>query len=386
MSGAYGGYPMTREASGTSWQPESTPHEGIHVMRDDWMLMAHGYALGVYDHQGGPRGDEKAYSASMLMLMAQHPLWDGTLGLRSMSSLDPAMKPDGYPLLLQTGESADGRTRLIDRQHPHDLFMELAASYSRPVGDGNSVFAYFGLPGEPALGPATFMHRFSGMDNPEAPITHHWLDSSHITYGVATLGWIRGDWKLEGSAFHGREPDRYRWDIEPPKFDSFSSRLSYNPTRDWALQVSYGHLVSPEGLEPDVNQGRFTASASVNARWDGALSQTTFAYARNRNRPGRDLDAFLLESSVRVSGVHTVFARAERVSKDELFAPGDPLEGRAFGVGKATLGYIYDFARWGRTQWGVGGLGSVNVVPSALRPAYGRLPLSYMLFARVKLL
>jgi hypothetical protein len=385
MTGMYGQYPMTREASGTSWQPESTPHEGLHVMGGDWMLMVHGYADAVYDHQGGPRGDEKAFSESMLMVMAQLPLAGGTLGLRSMSSLDPAMGASGYPLLLQTGETADGRAGLVDRQHPHDLFMELAASYSRPVNDESSAFAYFGLPGEPALGPTTFMHRFSGMDNPEAPITHHWLDSTHITYGVATLGYIWSDWKLEGSSFHGREPNQYRWDVEAPKFDSFSGRLSFNPTRDWALQVSYGHLVSPEQLESSVNQSRLTASASYNWRWRDFPAQTTFAFGQNVNRPGRVLNAFLLESAIHAAEVHTVFTRAERVDKDELFDSGPSL-GRTFTVNKISLGYIYDFARWKHTQWGVGGLGSVLLIPDSLKSDYGSAPTSYLLFARVKII
>jgi hypothetical protein len=178
MNGFYGSYPMTREASGTAWQPESTPHEGLHVMAGEWMIMHHGFINGIYDRQGGRRGDDKLFSANMLMTMARRPLGPGTLGLRNMLSLEPAtIGRQGYPLLFQTGETSDGKTPLIDRQHPHDLFMELAASYSVPVGEEKSIFGYFGLPGEPALGPATFMHRFSGADIPEAPLAHHWLDS-----------------------------------------------------------------------------------------------------------------------------------------------------------------------------------------------------------------
>lgn len=385
MTGLDGPYPMTREASGTSWQPDSTPHGGVHETRGEWMLMAHGYAFGVFDRQGGPRGSDKAFSASMGMLMASRPLGPGTLGLKSMVSLDPLMGKSGYPLLLQTGETADGRTGLIDRQHPHDLFMELAASYSLPVGEDGSVFAYAGLPGEPALGPPAFMHRFSALDDPEAPITHHWLDSTHVTFGVVTLGAVRGGWKLETSAFRGREPDRYRWDVETPKLDSYSARLSWNPSRDWALQASYGRLESPEQLEPSVDQRRFTASAAVNWRLAGATGQTTVAYGRNDDRPGRVLNGFLLESAARVAAAHTVFARAERVEKNELFDSGPQL-GRAFTVNRLSAGYLYDFARWGRTQWGVGGLAGVLLLPAALKPSYGSAPLSGMLFARVKLL
>src|SRR5687768_2320289 len=135
-----------------------------------------------------------------------------------MVSLEPAtIGKRGYPLIGQTGETADGKTHLIDRQHPHDLFMELAATYSRNISDTASVFLYVGLPGEPALGPPAFMHRTSGVDNPEAPITHHWLDSTHITFGVVTAGVVVNNWKLEASAFRGREPDQHRFDIEPPK-------------------------------------------------------------------------------------------------------------------------------------------------------------------------
>ena len=261
MSGMYGPYAMSREASGTSWQPEAARHEGLHIMRGPWMLMLHGFADGVYDNQGGARGDTKFFSNNMGMAMAQRPLGPGSLGLRSMLSIEPAtIGKDGYPLLLQTGETADGKTPLIDRQHPHDLFMELAATYS--VSSGNrSLFVYGGLPGEPALGPPAFMHRFSGVNVPIAPITHHWLDSTHISYGVLTGGAVVDRVKVEASAFRGREPDENRWNIESPKLDSHSFRLSVNPTDRWALQVSYGRLHSPEQLEPDVNQDRITASA-----------------------------------------------------------------------------------------------------------------------------
>src|SRR6185295_13790018 len=235
MRGVLGPYAMSREASGTAWQPDSTPHVGIHTSRGPWELMAHGVANLIYDDQDGPRGDQKTFSENMLMGMASRPLGAGRLGLRAMLSAEPwTIGSEGYPLLFQVGETADGVTPLVDRQHPHDLFMELAATYSRPLGAGGSAFIYLGLPGEPALGPATYMHRFSGMENPETPLMHHWLDSTHITYGVATLGWIRGGVKLEGSVFTGREPDQNRDGIESPKMDSWSVRASWNPSPDWS--------------------------------------------------------------------------------------------------------------------------------------------------------
>ena len=385
MSGAYGSYPMSREVSGTSWEPDSTPVPGIQEMHGEWMTMLQGNANLIYDNQGGPRGDQQMFSTSMFMGMASRPLGDGTLGLRTMFSLDPLMGPNGYPLLLQTGETADGVHPLVDRQHPHDLFMELAVTYSHPVGEDSSVFTYVGYPGEPALGPTVFMSRMSGMADPEAPITHHWLDATHISYGVTTLGYVWRNWKIEASAFNGREPDQYRWNFDAPQLDSNSVRLTYNPTDNWSMQVSTGYIHSPEALEPDVDQRRTTASATYNLPLGQNNWQTTLAWGRDDLQPGRSLDAYLLESSFTYEQAHTVFGRAERVAKDELFSGSDPLAGQAFTVNKFSLGYVYDLPVAEHVKIGLGGVGSLYALPSALDTAYGRNPASFMLFARASL-
>jgi hypothetical protein len=386
MMGFLGPYPMSREASGTSWQPDSSPMEGIHWTRGAWMGMVHSFADVVYDHQGGPRGDDDVFGPTMLMVMAQRPAMRGTLGLRAMLSIDPAtVGKRGYPLLLQTGETADGHTPLIDRQHPHDLFMELAAVYSHPLGKRGSVFGYFGLPGEPALGPATFMHRFSGMELPEAPIGHHWLDSSHITFGVATAGLTFGRWKVEASAFNGSEPDENRWDIEAPRFNSGSGRVTFNPSANWSLQASYGHLKEPEELEPGIDVNRTTASVTYNhPRAGGSNWQSTLAWGHNAKDPGDSTNAVLLESTLRM-GRHTFFGRGETARKDELFESG-PHAHEPFDVGKVTVGYIFDVARSGHLALGVGGLGSLHFVPAEIERDYGsRRPRSFMLFVRGEL-
>jgi hypothetical protein len=386
MHGMLGPYSMRREASGTAWQPDASPMDGLHYMNGDWMFMFHGFADVIYDNQSGNRSDHKFFSANMLMGMAQHPLGAGTIGGRAMLSLEPAtIGKSGYPELLQTGETADGKTPLIDRQHPHDFFMELATSYSLPIGEESSVFAYFGYPGEPALGPATFMHRFSGADNPEAPITHHWLDSTHITFGVATLGYVWKDLKLDASVFTGREPDENRWDFDRPRFDSYSARLTYNPAPAWSMQVSYGNIQSPEELEPDRDVERVTASLTYHLAWDENNWQTTLAWGRNYQHPGPDLDGILLESSVNFHQTHTIFGRLEEVQKDELFAHDDPLEGQVFRVGKISAGYIYDFPKWRHIRFGVGGSGSIYSLPDDLTATYGDTPLGLMLFVRAKL-
>ena len=383
MPGAYGPYPMTREASGTSWQPDAARHSGLHVMRGEWMLMFHGYADAVLDDQRGPRGDQQVMSDNMAMGMARRPLGPGTLGLRAMLSLEPAtIGRDGYPLLLQTGETANGVTPLIDRQHPHDLFMELAGSWSVTSGS-YSAFVYAGLPGEPALGPPAFMHRFSGSNLPAAPISHHWLDSSHVTFGVLTAGVVAGGAKLEASAFRGREPDQNRWDIEAPKLDSHSFRLSVNPTEHWALQVSQGRLTSPEQLEPDVDQDRWTASALVDGGWGASGHwEGMLAWGQDRNRPGHTTNAYTVEGALAFDEQHTLFARVEQVDKDELFVAPDPLAGRVFAVGEVTAGYRFDFARADHASLGVGAAGTLSRIPSELVSAYGSHPAGVLVFLR----
>src|SRR5207248_3131013 len=261
MTGALGPYPMERESSGTAWQPDTSEHMGLMSMSGDWTLMAHGVLNLVYDHQSGPRGDDKTFASGMLMGMARRPLGQGTLQFKAMVSPDPTMGPSGYPLLLASGETANGRDRLIDRQHPHDFPMELSGSVSQNVGGKSSLFVYAALPGEPAFGPPAFMHREAIMDSPEAPISHHWLDSTHISFGVVTAGIVLDRVKLEISRFNGREPDQHRWDIETGPLDSTAVRVSWNPPAELALQGSWGHFVDPEQLEPGVNQKRLSASA-----------------------------------------------------------------------------------------------------------------------------
>ncbi|HEY1992660.1 MAG TPA: hypothetical protein VGH71_09385 [Gammaproteobacteria bacterium] len=384
MPGALGSYSMNREASGTSWQPDATPMPGVMSMDDGWMTMLHGYLNQVYDHQGGLRGDVENFSNSMVMLMADRSWGHDTVGLRAMLSADPLMGKRGYPLLLQTGETADGIHPLVDRQHPHDLFMELSASWSHAFDQDDSLFVYGGLPGEPALGPPAFMHRASGVDDPEAPISHHWLDSTHVTYGVLTLGYTWQQLRAEVSAFHGREPDQFRYNIETGRLDSASARLSWNPDPHWSLQLSRGYIHSPEELQSQVDQHRTTASAIYDRPLDDGNWATTVAWGRDDDQPGRALDAFLAESAVTLHATHTVFARLERVEEDELFSGAAPLAGQEFGVTKFSVGYIHDWPLAAHLRFGLGGLVSLYALPAAVDSAYGS-PRSYMVFVRLKL-
>jgi hypothetical protein len=383
MKGALGPYPMTREASGTAWQPDTSGHSGVMVESGDWMLMGHAMLNLVYDHQSGRRGGDKTFVSGMLMGMAQRPVGDGTLQVRAMLSPEPLMGKAGYPLLLASGETANGTDRLIDRQHPHDLFMELSASLSQTIGPDSSVFVYAGLPGEPAFGPPAFMHREAIMDSPEAPISHHWLDSTHISFGVLTAGLVLDRFKVEVSRFNGREPDQHRYDIETGPLDSTALRLSWNPTDTLSLQGSWGNFVDAEQLEPGVDQKRLSASAlyakEIAPGWKLA---STLAWGRKIVEHHKD-DAFAVEASLK-HGPWTVFGRGEITENRELLDLQE--HGPAITVGKVSLGAIRDFRVAEHIAVGAGGLVALNFVPDGLDHLYGSSnPLGAMAFLRLKL-
>ena len=379
-SGVLGFYPMGRDASGTSWQPDVSRHEGVHGAYDGWMLMGHALLNGVYAWGEGPRGDEKAFVSGMIMGSAQRNLANGDLiNLRAMASPDPFMGASGYPLLFAAGETANGRDELVDRQHPHELIMELSASYAHRMRGDRNVFIYAGLPGEPAFGPPAFMHRASAMDSPEAPITHHWLDSTHITFGVVTLGYVQGPWKIEASRFRGREPDEDRYDIETGALDSNAVRLSWNPNARLALQVSWADMTSPEALHPDEDEERWSASA-IYAQPVGeqGLWTTTVAYGTKAHTGGDWHDAWLLESAYAPNEAWTFFARAETIETEALIE-------EETNAARISLGGVRDFRLREHVSFGVGALAQAHLTSGALEDAYGDDPLGAMGFIRLKI-
>jgi hypothetical protein len=377
-AGILGPYPMSRDASGTSWQPDDSTHAALHAMAGDWMLMGHLMLIGVYDTQSSSRGGDKAFVAGMLMGAARRDLANGdTLNLRAMLSPDPFMGKSGYPELLASGETADGVTPLVDRQHPHDLFMELAASYAHRLDGQNSIFLYAGYPGEPALGPPAFPHRPSSMDIPDAPITHHWLDSTHITFGVLTGGFVHADWKLEISQFTGREPDQNRFDFDPVRLDSTAARASWNPDPHWSVQVSWGHLNSPEQSTPQINENRTTASATYVTQLGAGSLAATLAWGLKQESDGSDLNGVLLEGEYQIEP-WTFFARTEWEQNAELDAPE-----RTRSVGELTLGAIHDWPVAEHFKVGLGALYAFDFTPYAIVPSYGDNPHGFMGFMRL---
>jgi heavy metal-binding protein len=379
--------PMSREGSGTSWIPDSSPMYGRMFMFGENMLMLHGAIFPRYTNVSTRRGDDRIDAPNWIMAMYSHPLWNNAqFGARLMMSLDPLTEGGrGYPLLFQTGESWNGEP-LHDRQHPHDLFDELSFSLSQKFDHDLSTYIYFGYPGEPALGPPTFMHRPSAMDDPDAPIGHHWQDSTHVTFGVATAGLVWHNVKIEGSIFTGREPDEDRYNFDQPDFDSYSGRLSWNPTRNLALQVSFGYIKSPEALEPELNRHRTTASLIYNVPLGNDSNwSNSFVWGQNNDTGEGKTQSFLVESDYQ-RGRDTIYFRWERVEKSghELVL-NEAADTRIFPVAAYTLGYVRDLSHGTGLDIGLGTQFTINNRPDTLDRYYGDdLGYAFQFFLRIR--
>jgi len=384
------GIPMKRMGSGTTWIPDATPLPSREGMAGSWFLMVHGFGFVQYDAQGGSRGDEQFGSLNWGMLMASRDLAGGRFQVRTMLSLDAATVSNrGYPLLLQSGESYRGQP-IHDRQHPHDFWMELAVMYERAVSSKLGLALYAAPSGEPALGPVAFMHRPSAMDNPFAPLSHHWQDATHISFGVVSAGIFGPSWKIEGSAFNGREPDEERWGFDRLRLNSYSGRLTINPSAGWSLAAGYGFLRNPDALRPAESLHRVTASLQY-GRQIGTDGQWATALIWGVNRhSGEFSHSVLVESEAVFDHHNTLFGRFEVVDKtaEDLVLPVGPggfAPESTLRVASLSLGYVRELAR---TRWNTLGLGvqaTVNRVPSALEASYGsRTPLGGMLFIRLR--
>jgi hypothetical protein len=381
--------PMNRNGSGTSWLPDASPMYGQMYHTSQWMFMLHGNLFARYNHQDftnkGSRGGDKVDAPNWLMFMGQRKTGrKGLFHFSSMLSLDAVFGGDGYPLLFQSGEAYKGKP-LIDRQHPHDLFSELSVSYTYAFSRKLDVFAYLGYPGEPALGPVAFMHRPSAMFNPDAPISHHWLDATHITFGVATLGVRYDKFKLELSSFTGREPDEKRYGFDKPRFDSRSARLSFNPNRNWAFQVSHGFIKSPEQLHSgDVYRTSASAIYSLPLRNDSWFNAVA-AWGMNKEKGHDGEHAAVAEGSWNTRRT-AVYGRYEFVQKStEELALDENIYGHdgLFPVHTATLGANYRLLRWKNANLAAGAQFSIYAADKKLDNLYGKNPMSFEVYFRI---
>ena len=367
-------FPM-REGSGTSWLPEASPMYAIHFAAGSWRLMVHANAFVQYLRETSDgRGDDQAGSVNWLMVMARREARGARVGIRAMVSAESATVGGcGYPDLLASGELCDGKP-ISDRQHPHDLVMELAGEYERPIGRGVRWQLYGGPAGEPALGPVAFPHRISALPNLLAPIGHHWLDATHITYGVATVGLFGTKWKAEASVFNGREPDDRRWDFDFGALDSYSGRVQIAPTAAWAIQVSAGHLREAEAGEigePRRDVSRVTASAAYHRLLaESGVWATTIAWGRNDEQGDRPTQFALLETNLTLRDEHAFFGRVEIGNKTAHELNLHDLTG-AFTVSRVQVGYTHYLQDRAGLTPGIGALVSAGIVPESLRSTYG---------------
>jgi len=362
----------TREGSGTSWLPDASPMYAVHVPKGSWMLMLHENAFLQFLRDSGKRGDEQVGSVNWVMGMAQRSAGAGRVTLHGMFSVEPwTIRGCGYPDLLASGERCAGAT-IHDRQHPHDLPMEIAAEYDAPVGGDVRWQVYGGPSAEPALGPVAYPHRVSAMPNPLAPVTHHWLDSTHVSFGVVTGGVYAKRWKLEASAFNGREPDEHRTNVDFGALDSLSGRVWFLPAANVALQVSAGHLSEAEAGEdgaPRADVNRLTASATFHRLSGNRVAASTLAWGRN-SESGQGTNALMLETSVTLADRDSWFGRLEVTQKTPHDLDVPPTK-EAFTVLKIQGGYTRYTNAVAGFKAGLGAMLSAGVVPSELSSTYG---------------
>src|SRR5262249_16234584 len=250
--------------------------------------------------------------------------------------------------------------------------------YAAPVGD-------------PALGPPAYPHRASASEDPIAPLGHHLEDSSHIAADVITVGLIHRNFRIEASGFHGREPDENRWNIDSGKIDSWSTRLTINPARNWSFQYSIGQLKSPEDLSPNEDVRRMTASLIYNRPIRDGNWASMLLWGRNQSlEDGNVGNAYLLESTLKFNRRNSIWTRIENADRTNELLLGESqlppgFTERYFTRAQAyTAGYDREIAAFPHISTAFGGQVSWYGVPAILKPTYGSHPLGGIVFVRVR--
>jgi hypothetical protein len=378
--------PMNRNGSGTGWLPDETPMYAWMRHQKNWNWMGHGALFFRQNFQNlnndYKRGGQQFDVPGWAMVMAQRKIKNNGLFMaRGMITTDAlTMGGSGYPLLFQSGEAYNGQP-LVDRQHPHELISELGIGYTQRITPGLDISLYVGYPGESSIGPTAFMHRTSSMNNPDAPLGHHWQDATHITFGVATLGIRYKKFKLETSRFKGREPDENRYDFDEPKLDSYSYRLSFAPTKNWVMQVSGAYLKSPEELDPNHDVKRATASIIYSSSKSSDKIFTS-ALIWGLNKADHQEYSLLWEGNYQMKKMG-LYSRIESVQKSNHELNIVLATEEIYTIQQFTLGGTYKLAKWFNTDTALGFHVTQNLIPETLEPFYGSNPLSMQVFIRV---
>ena len=377
--------------SGTSAEPDSVPVPMLMTVKGKWSLMFHANVFVLDEQQTSPRGANRFFSTNWFMGMAQREAGAGIVSARAMLSLEPAtVTGREYPLLFQQGETAYGKP-IVDGQHPHNLFMEIAALYDLKLGKDGLLSFYAAPIGDPAIGPIAYPHRASAAENPVAALGHHQEDSTHIAEDVVTVGFTYRFARIEASGFHGREPNENRWNISQGKIDSWSTRLTVQPGKNWSGQYSYAHITSPEAVFPNENQVRMTASVMYNRPFHDGDWASSLIWGRTNAPGGHDIfNSYALESTLRFAASNHAWTRIENVDRsNELLVGANPLPPnfREQPIGRAqayTFGYDRDFDLIPHLSSALGAQVTVYGVGSNLKPVYGTNPVGVAIFVRLR--
>jgi hypothetical protein len=377
--------------SGTDAEPAAIPHHAWMFNRDNWDFMVHGVLFVNDIQQSGPRGGDKFFGESWFMGMAQHDLGPGKFTARAMLSLDPALISERrYPELFQVGETAFGNP-IVDGQHPHDFFMELAAFYDWKLSEHNLLSLYAAPIGDPALGPPAYPHRASASEDPIAVLGHHMQDSTHIADEVVTAGYTYRFARVEVSGFHGREPDENRWNIDAGAIDSWAARLTISPTQNWSGQFSLGTLKSPEALSPREDLRRMTASIEYARGIPKGNWASSVVWGRNRSLvTGEVENSYLFESTLHFLSKNAVWTRIENVDRTNLLLLGENPEPANFEerflarIQAYTAGYDRDFRAIPHFSTAIGAQATFYGKPDSLNTIYGDHPVGVVMFVRIR--
>ena len=377
--------------SGTSVEPNSTPVPMLMTSKGKWNLMFHANVFVMDEQQSSRRGADRFFSTNWFMGMAQRPLGPGVFTARAMVSLEPAtVTGRQYPLLFQQGETAFGKP-IVDGQHPHNFFMEIAALYDLKLGK-NGLFSFYAAPvGDPAIGPMAYPHRASASENPVATLGHHQQDSTHIADDVITIGLAYRFARIEASGFHGREPNENRWTISQGKIDSWSTRLTLQPGKNWSGQYSYGRIAGPEALFPGEDQERTTASAMYNRPFSNGNWATSLIWGRTKSLGDNSIfNSYTFESTLRFLTLNHAWTRIENADRsDELLfggnTPPSNLPERPIARVQAyTIGYDRDFDLIPHMATAVGAQVTLYGVGENLKSVYGANPAGAVIFLRLR--
>jgi hypothetical protein len=357
------------------------------------MLMLRGNSFLTGVTESGPRGREGIAIPNMLMIDLGESVGDSHyFNVEYMGTFERWTFPErGYPELFQIGEENLQGEPFLDAQHPHSSpTMGLTLSDTISLGDGKNHIKIFAAPrGEATDGPVAFMHRPTGMVNPDAPLGHHiGQDVGHLTSSVVGESLQVGKTHYEASVYHGAEPSPESVDLPLGKIDSYSVRLIQELSEKNTVMVSYGYVSEPESSQPDILfERRYSASfysqQSLEQGWD---LDNALIYGNVTNYDhSSSLTSLTEEFYLHSHRPSQYWGRLEVLQRTpeqlEIQTSGDFREG--LWLGSLTLGYSNRLKAWESSQLNAGMSLTSALLPSEFQSAYGGNPWSGKVFLQL---